>query len=101
VLAYAHVFQDTIVVGAPPHASRFDIDPDRLDAIDKSVGPPLERGEDDVPVLEEEPQGDVDGVAKLDQNLNRLAPNQPPWIVNAGRYRSDMDALAFGVNVHF
>ena len=72
-----------------------------LNGIDKTVLPPLDRSGAGTMVLEEMSQGTPDATAKLDQNLNRVAQNEPPWIVNAGRYRSDIDVLAVGVNVHF
>jgi hypothetical protein len=106
VVAYAHIFQETIVVAPPPHRAREEIDLERrttgrLHGIDKTVGAPLDRSGAGTVVLQEPEQGAPDGVAALDQNLNRVASDQPPWIVNAGRYRSSYDILSVGVNVHF
>ena len=70
-------------------------------AIDRTVGAPVDRSGTGTEVLQEKSQGAADGTAKLDQNLNRSSSGQPPWIVNAGRYSSNFDILAAGVNVHF
>jgi len=126
VLSYAHIFQETIIVAAPDHQHRSEIyacyapppaDPNtpapqrtcnapagQVRNIDKSAGPPIlnSDGTTSQPsVLEEKSQGARDGTAKLDQNLNRVANGEPPWIINAGRYRSHFDIIAAGVNVHF
>lgn len=106
VFAYAHIFQETIVVAPPPHRTRGDIDLERrttgrLYGIDKTVGAALDRAGAGTEVLEAQSQGAPDGEAKLDQNLNRVASDQPPWIINAGRYRSSFDIVSAGVNVHF
>jgi hypothetical protein len=125
VLSYAHIFQETIVVAAPEHQHRSEIyacyapapvnpteppptqtcnaPPGEIANIDKSAGPPVLAGgaTTQPPVLEEESQGSPDGTARLDQNLNRVSNGEPPWIVNAGRYRSSFDIIAAGVNVHF
>jgi hypothetical protein len=107
VFSYAHVFQETIVVAAPEHRARELIDDERVLTggrsrnIDKTVGVLLDRAGNGQTVLTERSQGSPDGTAKLNQVLSRTAGDQPPWVVNAGRYRSSFDILSAGVNVHF
>jgi hypothetical protein len=105
IVAYAHIFQETIVVAPPSHRARRDrsrAPHDRALAWNRQdVGAPLDRSGSGTVVLQEPEQGAPDGVAALEQNLNRVASDQPPWIVNAGRYRSSYDILSVGVNVHF
>ncbi len=107
VVSYAHIFQETIVVAAPAHKLRQEIDVERLATggrarnIDKTVGVLVNRDGEGTTVLEEARQGTPDGTARLNQVLSRTAAGQPPWIINAGRYRSNFDILAIGVNVHF
>jgi long-subunit fatty acid transport protein len=130
VLSYAHIFQETIVVAPPEHQNRSEIyacyspppaDPNvpppmqtchapagKVVTIDKSAGPPIGKTDANGQPFTEQPtvkqaksQGTPDGTARLTQNLNRVVNGEPPWIVNAGRYRSHFDIIAAGVNVHF
>jgi len=106
VFSYAHIFQETIIVAPPPHRPRTEIYAEYaamrpVRQIDTTVGTPLDRAGNGTQMLEAPSQGAADGEARLDQNLNRIAENQPPWLINAGRYRSGLDILAVGVNVHF
>ena len=107
MLSYAHIFQDTIIVAAPEHRPREQIEDERLLAdgrarnIDKTTGVLLTREGAGLTVLEEPSQGTPDGTARLNQVLSRTASDQPPWIINSGRYRSNFDIIAAGVNVHF
>lgn len=111
VFSYAHIFQEDILVAPPAHKSRMEIDAERgayggrSQNIDKTTGAVITRGPvgmNGQVVLEENPPGGTpDGTAKLNQVLSRTANDQPPWIINAGRYYSSFDILAVGVNVHF
>jgi hypothetical protein len=108
VLAYAHIFQETIVVAAPEHKLKDEIDVERVATggksrnIDKRVGVLLDRTTMAGLTQAEEPsQGSPDGTARLNQVLSRTASNAPPYIINAGRYRSNFDILSVGVNAHF
>ena len=101
VASYAHIFQESIVTGAPNHElgttsyMRYS-ETGVVDTIDKRAG----RGAD-APVLEE-PKGEpVDGQARLVQNVTKAVAGQTPWIINAGRYRSGLDVVSIGVNAHF
>jgi long-subunit fatty acid transport protein len=103
--SYAHIFQETIVVSAPPHDEVSNIwtqyAKDRtLTAIDKRVGTLVST---DMPLtpLEEPKPAASDGQAKLAQSVAKLLPGSPPYVVNSGTYRSGIDVLALGVNVHF
>lgn len=93
-LSYAHIFQETLVVRPPPHGDRVD------GGFDKRVGTQVELT-DELPVIEEEPQGASDGEAALAQNLARTAQGAPAWISNAGTYRSGYDIVSLGLNVHW
>jgi long-subunit fatty acid transport protein len=107
VLAYAHIFQETLVVAPPAHKTRQDVDAERSEPgnfsthIDKTVGVPVARDGTGQEVLEENPQGTPDGTASLNQQVNRTGPGSPPYIINAGRYRSNFDVISVGANVHF
>jgi len=107
VFSYAHIFQETIIVAPPAHKLRGEIDVERVATggrsrnIDKTVGVLITREGEGQMVLEEPSQGAPDGTARLNQVLSRTAAEQPPWVINAGRYRSNFDILAIGVNVHF
>ena len=120
VFSYAHIFQETIVVAPPQHqdaATIYDCyspgpmgttmpdacqaPPGEVATIDKTVGAPTDRAGNGTQVLEEQSQGDSDGTARLEQNAPRTLAGQPPYIVNAGRYRSQMNVFAAGFNYHF
>jgi hypothetical protein len=109
VLSYAHVFQDTLIVAPPPHLernaayARFEASDGReLATIDKTVGTEIDRGTGKgVELLFAPSQGPADGTASVRQVVSRVATGQPPYITNGGRYRSSLDMLAAGVNVHF
>jgi hypothetical protein len=120
VVSYAHIFQETIVVAPPQHqeaAAIYDCYapgpmgrtmPEACQApvgevatIDKTVGTPVDRAGNGTQVLDAQSQGSPDGTARLDMNAPQTFAGQPPYIVNAGRYRSDMDVFAAGFNYHF
>jgi hypothetical protein len=109
VFSYAHVFQDTLIVAPPPHLerneayARFEASDGReLSTIDKTVGVEIGRGTGKgVDLLFAPSQGPPDGTASVRQVVSRVATGQPPYITNGGRYRSNLDMLAVGVNVHF
>ncbi len=109
VFSYAHIFQETLVVAAPPHRSRIEIGEERYEGdevrdvreIDKEVGTLVDRAGTGMQVLEEEPLKDPDAVARFEQPITQTTVTRPPYIVNAGTYRSAFDVLAVGLNVHF
>jgi hypothetical protein len=115
VASYAHIFQETIVVAPPTQETAASIGAcysgmrtsgcmapkGQLASIDKTVGVSTDENGTGTRVLEAKSQGTPDGTARLDQNLQRYTPTTPPYIVNAGRYRSGFDVLAVGVNMHF
>ncbi|HKU44701.1 MAG TPA: hypothetical protein VJR89_41360 [Polyangiales bacterium] len=108
--AYAHIFQETIVVSAPPHAEGVDIsrayaaannDSDAILNIDKHTGVPPSRAEP-APVLEEDPKpANPNAQARVAQNVTKSPLGQPPYIINSGTYRSGLDVFSAGMNVHF
>lgn len=116
VLSYAHIFQETLVVAAPQHEERATIDLERqpktpegqvdpmgtpapVTQIDKRSGAFVSR--DLPPILEEVRPDSPDADARLEQNISQTASGNPPYIINAGHYRSGFDVFAAGVNVHF
>jgi hypothetical protein len=104
MLAYAHIFQETLVVGAPAHEN-FDVigmqyaQTKTVNNIDKRVGVPSSS----MPLtpLEERKPASIDGEARLTQNFAKALPGTPPAIINAGTYRSSIDVFSAGLNVHF
>jgi hypothetical protein len=112
--SYAHIFQETIVVAAPPQqdgattsdcflgktTTGCNAPKGQIGGIDRTVGVLREDGTGRE-VLAEKSQGTPDGTGRLPQNLTRFVSGQPPYIVNSGRYRSGFDVLAVGMNVHF
>jgi hypothetical protein len=106
IASYSHIFQETLTVGAPNDARGNDIyekeykPTGHVTQIDKSSGT-VARGAS-APVLEEDPKpASVDGSARLTQNLTKTSAGEPPWIVNSGTYRSSLDVVSVGMNVHF
>jgi hypothetical protein len=102
MFSYAHIFQETLVVGAPPHETFQVIGMQyatmgTVSNIDKRVGIPSAMS---VP-LEEPHPGPGDGEARLTQNFAKALPGTPPAIINAGTYRSGIDVISAGVNMHF
>lgn len=104
VFSYAHIFDETIVVGAPEHLDAatiyqntpFGASPKN---IDKSVGI-MGRGK--LPPLEElNKPSSPDGIARLAQVTTKNPLNQPAYVINSGTYRSSMNVLAVGVHGHF
>jgi long-subunit fatty acid transport protein len=104
MLAYAHIFQESLVVGAPTHEN-FDVIGMQyartgvVSNVDKRVGVPT--GSMPLTPLEEVKPASVDGQARLTQNFAKALPGTPPVIVNAGTYRSSMDIVSASLNVHF
>ncbi len=108
VLSYAHIFQETVIVAPPQHKERNMIDADLAATggtvpqnMDKTVGALVDRAGHGQMVLEEMSQGSPDGTARLTQIVSKTAAGQPPTIINAGKYTSNFDIIAAGVNVHF
>jgi hypothetical protein len=109
VFSYSHMIQETLTVGAPPAppgqggvASIFDTFSKTgvVTQIDKHAGAAASRG-DVIPVLTEPAPAHIDGTARVVQNTTQVAASAPPWIINAGTYRSSIDVVAIGANVHF
>lgn len=106
VLSYAHIFQEEIIVAPPAHRERGLIYADfeqgaPVREIDKTVGVLVDRRGNGLQVIEAPSQGTPDGTARLQQNVTVTSAGQPPYITNAGRYYSNFDILAAGINVHF
>jgi long-subunit fatty acid transport protein len=112
IASYAHIFQETLTVGAPsvppehvpPEPAANTIYGDYamtgvVDHIAKNVGAVARGGE--APVKPEPSPGKIDGTARLTQNTTTVPPNNPPFIINSGTYRSGIDVVAVGVRVHY
>jgi hypothetical protein len=104
VLSYAHIFQETLTVSAPAHENFDKIGMDYLQThtvtkIDKRVGVPSST----MPLtpLEEPRPAASEGEARLTQNFAKALPGTPPVIINSGTYRSSIDIVSAGLNVHF
>jgi long-subunit fatty acid transport protein len=102
--AYAHIFQETLVVAAPAHQNVDVIGAEYLASgrvvnIDKRAG--LPSSETPLTPLEERKSASVDGEARLTQNFAKALRGTPPAIVNSGRYRSGMNVISAGMNLHF
>jgi len=107
--SYAHIFQEDIVVAPPTHKDRAQIDIERgmnngvPVNIDKTVGVKVGFGGAATGeyVLENPPVQNADATAAQVQVLQRTAQNIPPYIINSGTYRSNIDVLSIGVTTHF
>jgi hypothetical protein len=105
MLSYAHIFQETLTVSAPEHKNFDQIGMEyaqtrTVQNIDKRVGLPSST----MPLtpLEERQRGQPsDGEARLTQNFAKALPGTPPLIINSGTYRSSIDVVSAGLNVHF
>lgn len=110
-ISYAHIFQETLIVAPPAHRARQDVYDEYIatgganggvvNGIDHSVGVPLDRTGAGVEVITPPSQGTPDGTARVQQIVSNTAEGQPPYVTNAGRYRSSFDMVSVGVNVHF
>ncbi|MGD8861038.1 MAG: hypothetical protein PVI30_13605 [Myxococcales bacterium] len=109
VFAYAHIFQEDIIVAPPAHANRGEIyqqefvPTETVKRIDKTIGFQVDRFMPEIgnEVREAPSQGTPDGTAQVVQQVSTVAQDQPPYITNAGKYTSSFDVLSVGVNVHF
>lgn len=106
IASFSHIFQETLVVAAPDHKTGEAIYEEeykvtgKVSNVDKRSGTPPSRGMP-APVMEEIKPTSPDGSARLTQNLTKTAAGEPPVIINSGTYRSGMNVLAVGMNVHF
>jgi hypothetical protein len=103
--AYAHIFQETITTGAPAHQNGEDSFPGyaatgEVTTLDKRVGA-VDRGTEMPRLDEPNPAAPRDGTARIAQYVTNSSQGRPPWIINSGKYRSNFNVLAVGVNVHF
>jgi hypothetical protein len=103
-LAYAHIRNENLIVAPPPHRDASEISDtyatEGLRNVDQRVGPAPDRSTP-APILEAPLPGQPDGEARLSQNLVQVASGQPPYLVNAGRYRSHMNVISAGLHFHF
>jgi hypothetical protein len=105
VASYSHMVQETLVVGAPAHMDGKPIydhyaATGELIGIDKRVGA-VARGQAAPQLDEVNAPPSPDGIARLPQNVTKVAADRPPMIINSGTYRSSLDVFAIGLNVHY
>jgi hypothetical protein len=102
--SYAHIFDETIVTGAPGHEP-IDMSFPRYQStgevttIDKRTGV-SGRGIEAPQLDEPNVNAKRDGTARYAQYVTKVS-GQTPWIINSGTYRSSFNIFAAGVNVHF
>lgn len=106
VFSYAHIMQETITVGALPHGEIGAIYKEyettgHVSAIDKRAGVAMSRGQMIPPLEEAAPATPETAKSAVLQNTTQTSSSNPPWVTNAGTYRSSIDVVALGVNVHF
>jgi hypothetical protein len=103
--AYGHIFQETLSVAAQQHVSRIDeTAPGGAgpNGIDKTVGTPQDRANSGTEVAyEQNAPVSPDGTSNLEQELTATANGDPAYVINAGHYRSNLDVVAVGVQMHF
>jgi len=102
--AYGHIFQETLSLAAPPHQARLDETAPGGEnlGIDKNVGTPQDRMGNGVILAEEaNPPKSPDAQANLEQELTATAAGDPAYIINSGNYRSNLDVVSVGVQLHF
>lgn len=103
--SYAHIFDETIVTGAPADEPietsfpRFQ-STGEVTTIDKRTGVMVGRGMPPPSLPEVNPNVKRDGTARYTQYVTKVS-GQTPWIINSGTYRSNINVFAAGVNVHF
>jgi len=106
IASFSHIFQETLVVAAPMHKTGEAIYEEeyrvtgKVSNIDQRSGTAASRGMQ-APVLAAENPAGAHGEARLTQNLTKTSAGEPPVIINSGTYRSGMNVLAVGMNVHF
>jgi hypothetical protein len=106
VFSYAHIIQETITVGAPAPGKLNDIYKEfestgQVSAIDKRAGVAMSRGEVIPELPEVPPAAPEDAKGAVLQNTTQTSSTNPPWVINSGTYRSSIDVVTVGVNVHF
>jgi hypothetical protein len=102
--SYAHIFDETIVTGAPEQEvietsfPRY-VQTGEVTTIDRRTGV---AGRGIVATELDEPNkgAKTDGTARYAQYVTKVS-GQTPWIINSGTYRSNFNVFAAGVNVHF
>jgi hypothetical protein len=104
--SYAHIFQETLVVGAPDHKVGTDLAKDFVASgvvtgIDKRVGVAATRNDVIEQLPEQPPSRMPDATAALTQNATQTSSSRAPLIINSGTYRSSFDVISVGAQVHF
>lgn len=103
-LAYGHIFQETLHVAAPPHQDRLEETAEGgvNKGIDKTVGTPQDRTGAGTIVANEPKQAQApDATANLEQELTATAAGDPAYVINSGNYRSNLDVVSVGIQLHF
>jgi hypothetical protein len=95
VVAYAHIFQETLAVAAPSHGDRL------AGGFDKSVDPLDSRGQVLEPLEEPNRPKNPAGVAARRQVITQTSAGDPATIINAGIFRSGFDVVSVALHLHF
>ena len=104
MVAYAHIFGETLEVAPPPHQAVEDAAnrDDPTSGFDKRVGGKFEADGDRVggTVLEDPDApdpGDADAVARAAAAVGGAVGRNPERVINAGKYTSSFDVISVGV----
>jgi len=106
-LAYGHIFQETVIVGSPPHGDAYerDVSEDGYAngerVIDKRVGYRTEPGEVLGAVEDPSEPKNSDATAAWEQNTSSYDRDKPAYVVNSGKYTSSLELFAIAITAHF
>ncbi len=105
MLAYAHVFQETLIVAPPDHQNRQDsVEGDPTSGFDQRIGAACTSdapGPDCDPVADPSVESNPDATARLQQSSILEQAGQLNRVVNAGKYTASYNVLSFGFNYRF
>lgn len=105
MLAYSHIFQETLIVAPPPHQNRQDgVTGDPTSGFDQRIGAACTAdapGPDCDPVADPSVGKDPAATARLQQSSILEQEGQANRVINAGKYTGGYDVLTLGFNYRF
>ena len=105
MIAYAHVFQETLIVAPPAHQNRQDaVEGNPTSGFDQRIGAACTADSpaaDCDPVADPSVESGADATARLQQSSVLEQAGQVSRVVNAGKYTAGYDALSVGFNYRF